>query len=89
MIRRTLCATAAAGLLVAGISGCATKSVDVAATGAQKVPGSASLYRFCDGPHMIYFSNFGVGDDEFEFFVYDGCAGTGGQPTVQNLPDNE
>lgn len=66
---------AALAVLVSGalLTGCG-KQIDVAATGAQRVPGTTHLYRFCDGPTLIYFTNYDGGPDEFEFVIYDGCS---------------
>lgn len=55
------------------LTGCG-KQIDIEATGAQLVPGTTQLYRFCDGTTLIYFSNHDGGPDEFEFVIYDGCS---------------
>lgn len=84
-------AIALAVLAVAVLSGCSVKQVDMAVTGAQLVPGTGNLYRFCDGTTLIYFSNWGSGaNDEYEFIVYGGCGPeVPDQSGVQNLPDEE
>lgn len=72
------------------LAGCG-KQVDLAASGAQPVPGVNNLYRFCDGPVAIYFSNWDAGQDEYEFLVYDHpmCVGTGPeQPRVESIPED-
>lgn len=71
MKKLLLVAIAAAAVL----TGCSAKQIDIAATGAQQVPGTGNLYRFCDGNTLIYFSNNVEGSaDEYEFIVYDGCS---------------
>lgn len=60
------------GLAVAGLAGCG-KQIDPVTTGATKVPGTTHLYRFCDGPTLIYYTNYDSSPDEFEFIIYDGC----------------
>jgi len=79
-----------AALVVLVLSGCSVKQVDMQVTGAQLVPGTGNLYRFCDGTTLIYFSNWGGGvNDEYEFIVYGGCAPeVPDQSGVQNLPDD-
>lgn len=70
------------------LTGCSGKDVDVAVTGATKVPGVGNLYRFCDGNTLIYFSQYPGSPDEYEFIVYDGCAKVvPPQHGVKNLPD--
>lgn len=80
-----------AALLLVALAGCSVKQVDMAVTGAQLVPGTGNLYRFCDGTTLIYFSNWGGGaNDEYEFIVYGGCAtDVPDQGGVHNLPDDE
>ena len=75
MTPRRLFSVLAAVAAVAALSGCSVKQVDLAVTGATLVPGTGNLYRFCDGPTLIYFSNYGDGSpDEYEFVIYDGCS---------------
>lgn len=75
---------------VLALAGCSVKQVDKQITGAQLVPGTGNLYRFCDGNTLIYFSDWGAGNDQYEFIVYDGCAPeVPDQSGVQNLPDDE
>lgn len=85
---------AAAALL---LSGCG-KQVDLAASGAQPVPGVSNLWYFCHGSEAIYFSNWDGGSDEYEFIVYGSgfCVapeqqGPTAQPSdrTENLPDDE
>lgn len=78
-------------LAILGLSSCG-KQVDLTTSGAQPVPGVSNLWRFCDGPVAIYFSNWDGGSDEYEFLVYDHpmCVGEGpAQPRIENLPDGE
>lgn len=81
-------------LIVAGIvgamalTGCSAKQVDQSVTGAQLVPGTGNLYRFCDGDTLVYYSDWSGTDDQYEFIVYGGCApSVPNQAGVQNLPD--
>jgi hypothetical protein len=65
------------GVTAAVLSGCATKKVDIEATGAQVVPGTQSLYRFCAGDMLIFFTRHaGEADDEYEWFYPGGCLPT-------------
>jgi hypothetical protein len=90
--RRAAAALVAAALALLILAGCSSKTIDIAATGAQQVPGSGNLFRFCDGSTLIYFSNYGAGySDDYEFIVYNSpmCDPTAAEPTVSNLPDND
>lgn len=80
-------AIAAGALALVGLAGCA-KTIDIQETNATAVPGTSNLYRFCDGPTLIYFSKVVGSDDEYEFIVYGGCQkGVPSQVGVQSLPD--
>ena len=59
-------------VLTAVLSGC-TRNVDVQKSGAQLVPGTDGLYRFCDVTNLIYFSQVEGDTDTFEFFIPGGC----------------
>lgn len=98
--RLALTSVALLGAGLVALTGCSPKTIDVAATGAQQVPGSGNLFRFCDGPLAIYFSNYGEGmADEYEFIVYDSPFCATGDPTTpqetpqgpptENLPDSD
>lgn len=50
---------------VFGLSACA-KNVDPTSVHAQLVPGSSNLYRFCDGPTLVYYSHWTTDSDEYE-----------------------
>lgn len=63
---------AVAALTLFGLTACG-KSVDVEQTGAQNVPGVNNLFRFCDGPTLIYFSKWSGQSDEYEWFYPGGC----------------
>jgi len=67
---------AVAGLLLVGLvlTGCSVKQVDKEVTGAQLVPGTGNLYRFCDGTTLIYYSDWQNDPDQYEFVIYDGCS---------------
>jgi hypothetical protein len=78
-MRKTL---AAACVLVAVFAAAAcTRSVDPAAANATLVPGTSSLYRFCDEANLIYFSKVDGDSDQFEFFIPGGCQLTTPTPT--------
>lgn len=98
---RTRLALVALGVAALALTGCSAKQVDTAATGAQQVPGTANLWRFCDHGRLIYFSNYGsTRDDDYEFLIYDApeCVDTAPgstaipvpplAPSVQNIPDD-
>jgi hypothetical protein len=75
-------ALAAACVLVAVCATAAcTRNVDPAAANATLVPGTTSLYRFCDEVNLIYFSKVDGDSDQFEFFIPGGC-----QPTTSTPP---
>jgi hypothetical protein len=59
----------AAGVVLAG---CGTQ-IDVNVTGAGLVAGTPNLYRFCDGPILIYFSQWDGANDNYEAFFNGGC----------------
>ncbi len=85
---RALVAFAAiAALTAATTTGCG-REVDVSATGAQAVPGVANLYRFCDGPTLVYFTKVSGGNDEYEWFYPGGCtlAGDGKTWVFNDVP---
>jgi len=69
---RILIGVAAAVVLLGSVTACA-RTIDPAATNATLVPGTSSLYRFCDGANLIYFSKVDGDHDQFEFFVPAGC----------------
>lgn len=78
-MRRLLPTLALAGLTLTACS----DTVDIEAVGAQRVPGTHNLWRFCDGTSLIYFTNWDDRTDEFQFLIPEGCRD--GQPT---LPTN-
>lgn len=81
-MRKTL---AAACVLVAfGALTACTRNVDPGAANATLVPGTTSLYRFCDETNLIYFSQVEGDSDQFEFFIPGGCAPT--TPTAATPP---
>lgn len=57
--------------LVVGLTAC--KEVDKDAVHARKVVGTDTLYSFCDGTTLIYFTDVSGSDDEFEAFWLGGC----------------
>lgn len=65
-----LAAVGAAAALV--LTGCA-KEFDIQGTGAIQVPGSGGIYRFCDGPTLIYFTSRSGSEDELEAIWPDMC----------------
>jgi hypothetical protein len=66
---------------------CSTKSVDIGQTRAEMVPGTSNLYRFCDGPTLIYFSKRDSGsDDEYEWFYPGGCTPN---PPTSGVPNGD
>jgi len=71
-MRKTL-AAACAFIALCATAAC-TRTVDPAATNATLVPGTSSLYRFCDEANLIYFSQVEGDSDQFEFFIPGGCA---------------
>lgn len=78
------CGAIAVAAVVVG--GCG-KQIEASAVGATQVPGTTSLFRFCDGPTLIYYSNYDSGPDEVEFIVYEGCLPQGQPPKTQEVPE--
>jgi len=78
--RRSIAAGIAVALLLAGLTGCAKRSIDPRSTGSVEVEGTdGSLMKFCDGTILIYWTpgrNSGE-EDDYEFIVYDGCTPDG------------
>lgn len=62
----------AIALGIFALAGCA-REVDLAAVGADQVPGVNALYRFCDGPVLIYVSKITGESDQFDWFWPGGC----------------
>jgi hypothetical protein len=53
------------------LTGC-SREIDGGAVGATKVPGSSDIWRFCDGPTLIYYTDRS-GEDELEAIWPDMC----------------
>lgn len=70
-MRRGLIAASVLGLGLLA-AGCGT-DIDVKATSAQLVNGTPNMYRFCDGPVLIYFSKWKGENDNYEAFFMNGC----------------
>lgn len=64
----------AVALLLLALTGCSYRSVDPATSGAEPVPGTGVLHRFCDQSTLIYVSIVPNEPDNFEAFFYGGCA---------------
>lgn len=73
-MRKTLAAACALFALFA--TAACTRNVDPGAANATLVPGTTSLYRFCDEANLIYFSQVEGDSDQFEFFIPGGCTPT-------------
>lgn len=69
-----LCCTLPAAAMLAACG--PSNDLDVKATGAETVPGTTRLHRFCDKTNLIYFSTIDNDRDQFEFIVPEGCAET-------------
>ena len=54
------------------LTGCA-KEIDEEGVGAVQIPGSGGIYRFCDGPTLIYFTSREGSEDEIEAIWPDMC----------------
>lgn len=54
------------------LTGC-SREVDVSVTGAMSVTGATGLYRFCDGPVLIYFTKISGSADEYDWYWPGGC----------------
>ena len=55
------------------LTGCSYRSVDPVLAGAEPVPGTGVLNRFCDQTTLIYVSIVPNEPDNFEAFFYGGC----------------
>ncbi|WP_018687017.1 hypothetical protein [Actinokineospora enzanensis] len=78
-----------------GLAAC-VKQVDARATNAQPVGGVGNLSRFCDGPVLIYYSDWDASDDQYEWFWPGGCEYTEGRwrfvntvPTGAPIPNGD
>jgi hypothetical protein len=69
---RKLIAGGAVVVLLCSTAAC-TRNIDPAATNATLVPGTTSLYRFCDETNLIYYSQIEGDNDQFEFFIPGAC----------------
>ena len=58
---------------IMALTACGKGSVDTSTTGATKVDGAGTLYRFCDESTLIYVSIITGSSDEYEAFFYGGC----------------
>jgi len=66
LIKKKIAALGATALLaVTMLSGCG-RSIDKEAVGAVPVPGARALFRFCDGPTLVYVTIWDGADDEYE-----------------------
>lgn len=70
-MRKTL--VAACVLIAAFAATACARTIDPAATNATLVPGTSSLYRFCDQQNLIYFSKVDSDSDQFEYAIPGGC----------------
>jgi len=70
-----LAVAAATGILLAG---CGTQ-IDTKITNAQLVAGTPNLYYFCNGPILIFFSQWESSNDNYEAFFNGGCVWENGQ----------
>lgn len=75
-MKRSVSVLMAAGAAVLMLSGCATRTVDLQASGATPAgPGLANLYYVClpdDPGTALYFTTVvGSAEDEYEFPIYD------------------
>lgn len=71
MHKKRLALAASAALLALTAAGCG-REIDESAVNATLVPGSNGIYRFCDGPTLIYFIDRD-GEDEIEAIWPDMC----------------
>jgi len=76
---------AAGAVLLVALAGCG-KQVDGGAVGAVQVGGISNLYRFCDGPVLIYYSDWSTEDDQYEWFWPGGCVHEGQRWVFGNQP---
>lgn len=65
-MKRKIAALVASLALVTSLTACERKSIDIAATGAQSVPGAEGLYYLCHGPTLLYVSVWESQPDEYE-----------------------
>lgn len=69
--QRRLAAAVSGAALALLATGCG-REIDESAVSATLVPGSNGIYRFCDGPTLIYFTDRD-GEDEIEAIWPDMC----------------
>lgn len=84
MKKKIMAAVAAAALMVT-LAGCG-KQVDASAVGAEQVGGVTNLSRFCDGPVLIYYSDWDSESDQYEWFWPGGCVHDGQRWVFGNQP---
>lgn len=65
MIKKIAAVGAALLIIAATLTGCG-RNIDTNAVGAVPVPGARALFRFCDGPTLIYVTVWDTQDDEYE-----------------------
>jgi hypothetical protein len=73
--------TALAVSLVTGtvvLTGCGMYEIDRNAVNAVKVEGTANLWRFCDGPTLVYYQDFDGAEDEIVAMFWGACTPEGG-----------
>lgn len=63
-----------AGSVALGMTGCATRNVDIDVAGATAVPGAHGLYRMCDMSTLIYFTSISGASDEYDAYFSFHCA---------------
>jgi hypothetical protein len=79
-MKRILTALIVGVIAIAGVGGCARRTIDKDETNSVEVPGTnGTLQKFCDGSILIYWTPAlgDGGDDDYEFIVYDGCTADG------------
>lgn len=73
MNKRLIGAIGGIALLGAALTGCGMYEIDRNQVNAVKVEGTANLWRFCDGPTLVYYQDFDGAEDEIVAMFWGAC----------------
>ncbi len=77
MNKRLIGAIGGVALLGAALTGCGMYEIDRNRVGAVHVEGTANLWRFCDGPTLVYYQDFDGAEDEIVAMFWGACTTKG------------
>lgn len=73
MNKRLIGIVGGVALMGATLAGCGMYEIDRNAVNAVKVEGTANLWRFCDGPTLVYYQDFDGAEDEIVAMFWGAC----------------